>query len=682
MALLRPYPFSALARRAFRELEQRRAIFDLPLDKGFFGEPGLDLAVRHHGFAASSPFGPAAGPHSQLAQNIVLAWLAGGRIVEWKTVQVNDTLTIPRPCIDVQTVGYNVEWSQELALDESREEYVKAAMLIEMLVASGRLPLVAGFERVLYDLSVGYDLAGISGERVAGFISGLRDATATVERLRREIPPELGALRDLPFATALSSTLTLSTFHGCPPDEIERIVRHLQERHRLHCIVKLNPVLLGPQETHRLLHDALGYHEIRVPEGAFARDTSWTQMADFVGRLGESAAAAGLSFGVKFSNTLIVENHRDFFPASEREMYLSGPPLHVLASALVARFRAEFGDRFPISFAAGIDRGNFAEVVALGLAPVTVCTDLLRPGGFARGRGYLSALAGKLRGAGARNVDEWVIRAFGHGAAALERAAGASDPAALERCRAALDGGGDLRAAAGDALFARWVSEARLANSAHYAARTAADARYAAASNRALPKKIGRHLKLFDCINCEKCVPVCPNDANFVFALAPCALPIVRVSREDGGWRARTEGTLAIADSKQIGNFADFCNDCGNCDVFCPEDGGPYVIKPRFFATQAAWEGDRPRDGFHLQRSGDGFVARARLAGREYQLELTDGRAVYAGDGFRLRFEESDPLATLAGEAVGEVDLTYFRLMALVARALLAPSTVNYVNCL
>ncbi|KAB2956180.1 MAG: glutamate synthase, partial [Thermoanaerobaculia bacterium] len=424
MAVLRPYPFGALVRRAFRELEERRAVFDLPLDKGFFGEPDLDLSVAHHGCAASSPFGPAAGPHSQLAQNIVLAWLAGGRIVEWKTVQVNDTLTLPRPCIDAHNVGYNVEWSQELTLDESREEYVKAAMLIELLAASGRLPFVTGFERVVYDLSVGYDLAGISGERVSAFIAGLTDATSTVERLRRELPLELGALRDLPFSTALSSTLTLSTFHGCPPEEIERIVRHLQERHRLHCTVKLNPVLLGPEETRRLLHDALGYHEIRVPEGAFARDTSWAQMTDFVGRLGDAAAVLGLGFGVKFSNTLIVENHRDFFPASEREMYLSGPPLHVLAAALVARFRAGFGDRFPISFAAGIDRGNFAEAVGLGLAPVTVCTDLLKPGGYARGRGYLSALAGRMRAAGARSVDEWVIRSFGHGPAALERAAG------------------------------------------------------------------------------------------------------------------------------------------------------------------------------------------------------------------------------------------------------------------
>jgi putative selenate reductase len=34
-----------------------------------------------------------------VAQNLVLSDIAGGRILELKTVQVNDRLKIPRPCI-------------------------------------------------------------------------------------------------------------------------------------------------------------------------------------------------------------------------------------------------------------------------------------------------------------------------------------------------------------------------------------------------------------------------------------------------------------------------------------------------------------------------------------------------------------------------------------------------------
>jgi putative selenate reductase len=700
MAVLRPYPFGALVRRTFREIEAKRALFDLPLHRGFLGDPARDLSVRVHGRVASSPFGPAAGPQSQLAQNIALSWLAGGRVIELKTVQAKDTLTIPRPCIDMQTVGYNIEWSQELTLEQSVEEYVKASMLVEMLAASGRLPLQQGFDRVLFDMSVGYDFAGITGERVQAFIKGMLDATPIVDRLRKEIPGEYRACRDLAYTTRLSDTLTLSTFHGCPPGEIERIVDWLLRRNGLHTVVKLNPMLLGPDET-RLLLGALGYREIRVPDSAFARDTTWEQMAGFVDRLGETARSLDLGFGVKFTNTLIVENHRAFFPSSEREMYLSGPPLHVLAMQLVGRFRREFGDRYPISFSAGIDRVNFPDAVALGLAPVTVCTDLLKAGGYARGRGYHLELASRMNAVGARSIDEFVLKAYGQGGRALERLT--LTPEARQACRRAIAGAlrpfddlrvvpsevegrpaqdADLRSSVDGATYERWVSEARLLNTAQYVVRVLEDPRYAQAQHSRPPRKIGRHLRLFDCISCDKCIPVCPNDANFTFVLPQAVLPITKVTREGGAWRSREEGSLRIEQPHQIGNFVDFCNDCGNCDVFCPEDGGPYLIKPRFFGTSAAWEADRPRDGFFLSRARDRETVLGRFDGREYRLEAAGGHVAYAGAGFQLSFDEDDVMGTMAGEAEGEVDLTYWQIMNMIRKAIFADGEVNYVKCL
>ena len=90
-----------------------------------------------------SELGPAAGPHTQLAQNLALCWLAGSRILELKTVQANDALTLSRPCIDMATLGYNTEWSQELRLADSLREYVKASMLIELLDAAERREEIA-----------------------------------------------------------------------------------------------------------------------------------------------------------------------------------------------------------------------------------------------------------------------------------------------------------------------------------------------------------------------------------------------------------------------------------------------------------------------------------------------------------------------------------------------------------
>jgi putative selenate reductase len=224
MAKLIPYPFAALVTRAIRELEQRQAIFDLPVGRFYTGLPDRDLAVTFHGHAVSSPLGPAAGPHTQMAQNIVLSWLGGCRIMELKTVQIKDDLEIPRPCIDMRTVGLNAEWSQELKLEESLEEYVKGAMLIEMLRSSDGLQLDASRGPTVYDMSVGYDLAGIKSERVLEFIHGMTDARPHVDRLRRQIPQELARLGDLEFPTRISPPGRSSrSSSSCSPSSVSTV---------------------------------------------------------------------------------------------------------------------------------------------------------------------------------------------------------------------------------------------------------------------------------------------------------------------------------------------------------------------------------------------------------------------------------------------------------------------------
>ena len=680
MARLRPYPFGALVRRAFTELDRRQAIFDLPQRSFFLHDTKKDLSVTFHGRPASTPFGPAAGPQSQLAQNIVLSWLGGARIIELKTVQIDDELAIPRPCIDIQTIGYNIEWSQELKIEESVDEYVKASMLIEMLVASGKLPLPPSATRILFDVSLGYDFAGISSPRVRAFVESLRDAHAIVDRLRDEIPDDFSQYRDIPFATHISDSLTLSTFHGCPPTEIERIVEFLLRVTGLHVTIKLNPMLLGKEETLHLLHEQLGYHEVVVPDSAFDRDTTWPQAIEFIPRLGRVAEECGLGLGVKFTNTLIVENHRSFFPTST-EMYLSGPPLHVLAIHLVRRFRREFGDRYPVSFSAGIDRVNFADAVALGLTPVTVCSDLLKPGGYARSQGYLQTLVERMNAVGADDIDEFIIRAYGLADAALDRAV-PRDSANGRAVREALANGTTPRAACGEDFFARWRAQATLLNTERYVDGATVDPRYRRAQNVKTPRKIGRTLRLFDCITCDKCVPVCPNDANFTFSLPRGEVRVLRLQRQGGRWLRLEEGSFRIDEKHQIGTFADFCNECGNCDVFCPEDGGPYVIKPRFFSTRSSWTEAVGLDGFFIERDGPSECVLGRFSGSDYRLEVTDGRVHYSGAGFAVVFSESDPEGTIDGEATAEVDLTYFEIMNALRRAILSSDEINYVNLL
>ena len=171
-----------------------------------------------------------------LAQNIVLAWLGGSRIIEMKTVQILDELVINRPCIDATNIGFNIEWSQELKLHETLQEYVKASMIIDILHEENAIgvpdtaALPPDFYATIFDLSVGYDLKGIESESVTGFIQQIKHADLLVDQLRSQIPDEYTRYRDYPFRTDLVKTATLSTFHGCPKDEIERICRYLLGR--------------------------------------------------------------------------------------------------------------------------------------------------------------------------------------------------------------------------------------------------------------------------------------------------------------------------------------------------------------------------------------------------------------------------------------------------------------------
>jgi putative selenate reductase len=674
MVQLAPVPFEVLVGRMFGELERKRSAFDLPAQRFVKAQPGRDLSIAVHHRRAATPFGPAAGPHTQMAQNIALAWLAGGRTIECKTVQVKDDIEVPRPCIDMETVGYNVEWSQELTVEQSLEEYVKGAMLVEMLKASG---VGAGIDETVFDISVGYDLAGIRSAKVRGFLDGMMDARKIVERLRAKIPDPWRPFRDLPFPTRISDTLTLSTFHGCPPGEIEAIVEHLIGEVGLDVTVKLNPTLLGREQVGAILHDALGYHEIKVPDRAFAEDASWDEAAAMADRLGAYAATRGRSFGVKFSNTLVVENHKRFFPTGEPLMYLSGPPLHPLAIALVARFRRAFGDRLPISFAGGVEAYNFADTVALGLKPVTVCSDLLKPSGYRRGWTYISDLVKRLDAVGATDIDRFTLHAHGQAEAALAKLALPEAQRAI--CRAALAGGGDLRASAGQA-FAAWVSTARVLNAAVYAERVIADPYYSAAENATPPNKVGSSLVLFNCLTCDKCIPLCPNDANFTLAIPPRETPVERVTHGADGWRVEVVGSVKFAKPRQIATFADACNECGNCGVLCPEDGGPYLTKPLFFSSLAAFEAARDHDGFVVEKSEAGVMMRGRFGGEVVTVEKSDACVRYSGDGFDLAFDPADLAATISGAADGPVDFTRLRTMLPMLEAIVAPDAMNYVS--
>ncbi len=539
---LTPWPLRTLLGRIALEWDTRHRILDLPSGKFFRPEVGIDVGTAVGGRPVATPLGPAAGPHTQMAQNIVLGWLAGARVFELKTVQVRDDLDIPRPCIDVAGVGYNVEWSQELRLAQSLDEYVKAWMALHLLASWAPLRAELGDPGpCLFDMSVGYDLAGIRSPEMAGFIEGLLDATAAIERLRPEVAAPFDATLEIP--SRVVGGVTLSTFHGCPPDEIEAIARHLMTENGLDVVVKLNPTLLGIGTVSDILR-RLGHDDVRLTPAAFDADLQYDRALEMIGSLHRSAATAGRTVGIKLTNTLVVANHLRRLPGDV--MYLSGPPLHVMAVTLLDRLVGDLDGLLgvgpepgpvAVSFSAGIDRNNVTPAVGLGLTPVTMCTVLLGPGGYGNLSGMLHHLGKDMREAGVSTVPD-LVRSR-HEAA---RKAGRRDAVAAYAA--------ELADAAGAERFGKVATTPRL-------------------------RRVERPLGTWDCVSCNICVTVCPNDAMLHVATPP-------------------EG-LGLAEKWQYFCLAEWCNDCGNCTPFCPEIGDPSRDKPRLFLDPEAFAVDQER---------------------------------------------------------------------------------------
>jgi putative selenate reductase len=695
VAELYPLSLGLHLKRIFTELERQQQIYDLPVSKFWRPKDGRDLSVQFHGRPASTPLGPAAGPQDQLIQNIILSWLGGSRIVELKTVQIMDELKITRPCIYAGNVGFNVEWSQELKLEQSLTEYVAASMLIDILTHVDTLGLGGRHCETIFDLSVGYDLKGISSPAIRGFIDSMIDSTAVVERLKAEIPPELQHLRDVPFRTKLVNSITLSTFHGCPKEEIESIGRYLLGDVGVHTVIKLNPTQLDRPYMEKLFHEQMGYKNLQINPKAWDTSLSLDEAVAIVERLEPIGRERGLNIGVKFSNTLEILNRDTYF--SDEVMYLSGPPLHPIAITLVEEWRKKVGNRYPITFAAGIDRENFPEVVALGLVPITVCTDLLKTRGYARSTTYLQHLDEKMEAVGATDVEEWVLLSNGFHRETLGQLHAEPELQPLLQRWQAGSPRAELTAWAqqqpalaqeAHQLFKQWLDLTSIRNTEAYAAKTRQNPRYAEPKNRQAPKKIGSALYLVDCISCGKCVPVCPNDANFTYTVEP--VEVEARNFKVLGSLVLPEETfhLKVRNTEQWAVYADFCNECGNCDVYCPEDGGPFAQKPKFFGTMATFEHHQDRDGFYVERSQDKDRMWGRFRGRQYFLEVErdKGTNVFTDHVVELTLRHdkpSKPLATRVVESGRDghiVEMKYYFWMLKCLEGVLAQDRVNYVN--
>ena len=380
--LMIPIPFKELMNWIMTEYRQEGSVFGVHRPY-VAGEKSLPI---FGGEKIETPFGPAAGPNTQLAQNIIAGYFAGARFFELKTVQKVDgadlAACISRPCILAEDECYNCEWSTELYVQQAYEEYVKAWCACHILSRVCGLGQPDGF---VFNMSVGYDLEGIKGPKIDKYLNEMMDASGTpifqecIKVLREMFPGEEDLIAAIP--ARISNSVTVSTLHGCPPDEIERIASYLITEKGLHTFVKCNPTLLGYRSARDIL-DGMGYDYIAFGEKHFNEDLQYVDAIPMFRRLLALAGERGLEFGLKLSNTFPVDVKQGELPSEE--MYMAGKSLFPLTIEMARRVSKEFDGRLRLSYSGGADFFNIDKLFQCGIWPITMATTELKPGGYQR----------------------------------------------------------------------------------------------------------------------------------------------------------------------------------------------------------------------------------------------------------------------------------------------------------
>ena len=388
-----PIPFGNLMNWILEE-KKNGTVFGVR--RFFKTDPARHLDI--FGEKIETPFGPAAGPHTQLAQNIIAAYISGARFFELKTVQILDgeDLPVAKPCILADDEGYNCEWSTELYVPQAYAEYVKAFVALKALSKEWGLGAEDGF---IFNISVGYDLKGIKSEKIDTYLNDM--LCAGNHPVYREciawLKANLGRFEHLTEAdidaipTQIAGSATVSTLHGCPPQEIEAIASYLITEKGFHTFVKCNPTLLG-YETARSILDGMGYDYIVFGDFHFKDDLQFVDAVPMLGRLKALAESKGLEFGVKITNTFPVDVTRNELPSTE--MYMSGKSLCALSLTTAYNLSKAFDGTLRISFSGGADYFNIDRIYGCGIWPITMATTLLKPGGYNRNYQIAEKLTG------------------------------------------------------------------------------------------------------------------------------------------------------------------------------------------------------------------------------------------------------------------------------------------------
>ncbi len=144
------------------------------------------------------------------------------------------------------------------------------------------------------------------------------------------------------------------------------------------------------------------------------------------------------------------------------------------------------------------------------------------------------------------------------------------------------------------------------------------------------------------CLQCDEicniCTTVCPNFANYSYESEPVTYYLQKATQlETGEIEIVNEGLFEISQKYQILNIANFCNECGNCNTFCPTNSAPYKEKPKFWLTKSSF--DVADEGYFLKNES---TILNKHKGETYQLEEKKDEFLYITNKFEIKINKRD----------------------------------------
>ncbi|MDD2634955.1 MAG: hypothetical protein PHW82_05590, partial [Bacteroidales bacterium] len=99
---------------------------------------------------------------------------------------------------------------------------------------------------------------------------------------------------------------------------------------------------------------------------------------------------------------------------------------------------------------------------------------------------------------------------------------------------------------------------------------------------------------------CNICTTVCPNFANYSYEIEPVKYDLQKLIFTENKYNLVSDGIFEVKQKYQILNIANFCNECGNCNTFCPTNSAPYKEKPKVFLSKESF--DNATQGYFMDK--------------------------------------------------------------------------------